>query len=101
MQECRISETVGKPLKLTTKRIRFDEARIMAAFDRGYLHMANQKRPLRVRVVEDGVQMMETPDLWLVNNAPTCTGAGFVVMSTYGPFSPWQEEPIILEEYKG
>jgi hypothetical protein len=110
IQNLTITETINKPRRYTTHMIRFDEARVQEAFRRGYVHWSAQKTPLEI-IVHDNIRPIgmdangpnndhHSPPLWLKNNAPVCTGTGFVVMSTYGPFSPWQKEPIVLEEHK-
>jgi hypothetical protein len=105
MKNLSISETHNQPVEYSTERIRFDALRIKEAFDRGAACAATQKRPIEIRVTEDGVTRIKSPPLWMVHDEDgplNFVSSGFVVASTHGPCSAdlWMKRPIMFREAK-
>ena len=94
-----ISETVGKPLKIKTGRIRFDNLRIQEAFHRGFVHISAQTKPVQFEVKEHGKRMFMTPKVWFSKmNACSYKTSDFTILAVYGPSDPPKDPGIELKE---
>ena len=65
--------------KLEVPRMRFSRERIKEAFERGFFHVAAQKIPLHISVIEDKVEIIRAHNVWITEIAVSFTTDEWII----------------------
>lgn len=73
------SEDGYTSVKLEVPRIRFSRERIKEAFDKGFFHVAAQKLPMHISIIEDKVETSRIHNVWITEIAVSFTTDEWII----------------------